>query len=92
MTADQLISDTIKPKDVHCATCSAQPGESCTTLGAKRSTRPHVPRVNLALANVPCGSCGAVTERPCVNHRGKPRTRMHLGRMKTAAQARRNGA
>lgn len=83
---------TIKPKDVHCATCSALPGEGCTTLGARCSTRPHLPRVNLALANVPCGSCGAVTERPCVNRQGRPRTRMHLGRMKTAAQARRNGA
>ncbi len=81
----------MKPIEVACARCSAEPGDRCITTRAKRAGAPHRPRIMLGLADVPCGSCGARRDRPCSNANGTLRMRIHLGRIVGASRARREG-
>ena len=81
----------LKPIEVACTRCRAQPGERCSTDRAGRASSPHAPRVLVAMAAVPCGSCGAGLTEHCRNSGGRPRLRICTGRRLTAGRARRQG-
>ena len=81
----------MKPIEVACAKCSAEPGDRCMTPLVSRAWSSHRPRIMLGLADVPCGSCSALRDRPCSNANGTSRMRIHLGRFVAASRARREG-
>lgn len=75
----------VKPVDVECALCEAQPGEKCTVVKSTspfygKPTGTHQTRRELARIGRPCGRCGAQVEKACVDRQGTALQAPHADR------------
>ena len=72
------------PVAVHCAACSAAPGEECSTISGNKCP-PHAAHRKLAAAPDECDACGVRYGEPCVKVSGGIRMYAHDARLRTHA-------
>ena len=69
------------PTEVHCAACSAAPGEECSTISGN-GCLPHVARRKLAAAPDECHAYGVPYGKPCFKVSGGVRMYPHDARLR----------